>query len=440
MRLFEKKDIRKEFLPSALEIIETPESPLGKLVIWIVALIIIIAIIWSIVGKVDEVAIVAGKVIPDGNVKVIQASDGGVITSIDIKEGEKVKKGQLIMKLDTSILEAEKDKIENALNTTFVERKLLLTTFNKGNLQLKDNGNIKKDELARQLEYNKMKEAQQDQKQQAYENSTEKIIKEFEVEKQNLKQIELKIQILSEEEQKLKKLYEDDSIPQQQYIDKKNELDLAKQSMEIQKSKIDIYEKQVELNKNQKIISSLDYDKNTMKEIVEKDKTIQTMEKELEKIKNRIQRQTIVSPVDGTVQSLSVNTIGGVIETGKPIVTVVPDDSELLIEGMILNKDIAFVNVGQSVEIKLDTFPFQKYGTIKGKVVHISPDAVQNEKMGYVYKALIKPSKNSIFVEKKEVNISTGMTAVVEVKTGTRRIIEFFLPGIKEIKECFQLR
>jgi len=107
---------------------------------------------------------------------------------------------------------------------------------------------------------------------------------------------------------------------------------------------------------------------------------------------------------------------------------------------MVLNKDIGFIQVGQQGDIKLDTFPFQKYGVILGEIVHISPDAVEDEKRGYVYKIKVKPLTTTLRVEHKDMPISPGMTAQAEVKTGKRRIIEFFIPGIEEVKDGFELR
>ncbi|KAF5048889.1 Leukotoxin export protein LtxD [anaerobic digester metagenome] len=106
----------------------------------------------------------------------------------------------------------------------------------------------------------------------------------------------------------------------------------------------------------------------------------------------------------------------------------------------MLNKDIGFIKQGQKVDIKLDTFPFQKYGVVPGEIIHISPDAIQDEKLGYVYKIKVKPLQNTLKVEKKDMPLNPGMTAQAEVKTGKRHIIEFFLPGIEEVKDGFEVR
>ena len=121
--------------------------------------------------------------------------------------------------------------------------------------------------------------------------------------------------------------------------------------------------------------------------------------------------------------------------------SIVPSNTPLIVEASLLNKDVGFVEIGQEVSVKFDTFPFQKYGTLKGKVMNISPDAVEDEKMGTVYKLKISLEKQQMIVNGQNVNIVPGMTVSAEIKTGERRIIEFFLePVIKYVDEGLKLR
>jgi hemolysin D len=440
MKLFKEKDIRTEFLPSALEIIETPESPLGKAVIWLISLILLSAITWSIFCKVDEVSIARGRVVPNGNIKVMQSLEGGSIENINVKEGQNVKAGQLLMKFDTSILEDEKDKIETALNTAKLERKLLIGTINGNDEKIEESNGIDVESFDMQSSYNDAKDEEYLKKQEALENNIKSSVKELEREQKKLDTLNVKLRKLEDEEDKYRKLYENDGITEYQYNTKKAELDSVIQEVEVQKTNIEISSQRIASMRNQKKLSAADYNKSNMKEIVEKDKAIQQLEKELSKVNKRIEKQTIVSPIDGIVQSISENTIGGVVAAGKSIVSIVPDGSELVIEASVLNRDIGFIEVGQEAEIKFDAFPFQRYGVIEGEVVYISPDAVRDQQLGYVYKAKVRMDKNFIHIGNKDVDITPGMTVTVEAKVGERRIIDFFIPGIKSFKESFELR
>ncbi|MBI5419139.1 MAG: HlyD family efflux transporter periplasmic adaptor subunit, partial [Deltaproteobacteria bacterium] len=174
---------------------------------------------------------------------------------------------------------------------------------------------------------------------------------------------------------------------------------------------------------------------------VEREKSINSVEGEVVKARKRYELERLASPVHGTVHGLAMYTIGGIVKPAQDIVSIVPDGTPLIVEAMVLNKDVGFVKVGQEAEVKLDAFPFQKYGTIRGKILHISPDAVEDEKLGPVYKMKAGLEKTAIQAEGRPVPLAPGMAVAVEVKTGKRRVIEFFLsPIVKYARESLTLR
>lgn len=139
--------------------------------------------------------------------------------------------------------------------------------------------------------------------------------------------------------------------------------------------------------------------------------------------------------MSGTVQQLAVHTIGGVVTPAQPLLVIVPKEQSLEVEAFIENKDIGFVFAGQDVEVKVETFPFTKYGTIPAKVVHVSNDALNDEKRGLIYAARVKLSKSTMQLEKKIVNLSPGMAVTAEIKTGKRRVVEYFLSPLMQYKD-----
>lgn len=449
MKLFhfdKEKDYRPEFLPAALEIIEKPESPLGRYIIRSILAVIILTIMWSIFGKIDEVATAHGVIIPDGNIKVIQSLEGGVITAIYVQEGQHVQKGQLLIELDNTINAAELSKLQVDLETAQVERTLLQVALD-GNTErfdelLADNQRLTIDPeiLRRQKELKEIRQQDYEQQQKALAAIVAQSREELEIAGKNLEQIEIKVRILEEEVHITSLLAEGGAAPARDLADKQNELEIMVQQKELQQAQVSYYEAVLKEKQDNMALNSIGFSKTVIEDLVAKDKTIQDLEKEIEKMEKHLSLQTLVAPVDGIVQGVSANTIGGVISGEKPIITIVPDNTPLIVEAMLLNKDIGFVNVGQKVDIKLDTFPFQKYGVIPGEIINISPDAIQDEKEGYVYKMKIKPEENTLRVDNQDMPISPGMTAQAEVKTGKRRIIEFFLPGIEEVKDGFELR
>lgn len=153
------------------------------------------------------------------------------------------------------------------------------------------------------------------------------------------------------------------------------------------------------------------------------------------KAENRGKLLRLVAPVSGTVQQLAVHTVGGVVTEAQPLMVIVPEDNRLEVEAFVENKDIGFVRVGQAVEVKLETFPFTKYGTIHGEVTQLSHDAIQDEKSGLVYSARVRLARSTIDVDGKTVNLSPGMAVTTEIKTGKRRVIEYFLSPLMQYRD-----
>jgi len=152
------------------------------------------------------------------------------------------------------------------------------------------------------------------------------------------------------------------------------------------------------------------------------------------------QKQIITSPIDGYVNKVLVHTIGGVVTPAQPILTVVPKNAALMLKAQVMNQDAGFVEVGMPVSIKIDTYNFQKYGILNGVVTVISPNSVEDQRLGPVYEVYIKPENTTLMVEGKEQRIKFGMSSTCEIKIGKRRIIEFFIyPLIKYLDESIKV-
>ena len=165
---------------------------------------------------------------------------------------------------------------------------------------------------------------------------------------------------------------------------------------------------------------------------VEADKRAALIEQELVKARAREQQQILVAPVDGTVQQLAVHTVGGVVTPAQALMVIVPSDYQAEIEATLENKDVGFVKVGQRAEVKVETFPFTRYGTIGGTVSFVSNDAVGDEKKGFVFPVRVRLDKTSLKVDERDVNLTPGMAVSAEISTGKRSVIEFILDPIRK--------
>lgn len=439
--LFRSEDkLEYEFLPDAIEIEQTPPAPLGRWLIWLVAILFTICIIWSVIGKVDVVATARGKVIPDGRTKVLQPMEESSIKGIFVKEGEKVKEGQLLVEFDSTVSGADVEGMKKELLIANVEKDMLNAELTGATFKENDTkydfptaneiiNMQQKLRQARELEFQSNLQAaklvvSQRRKLLTNEKSAlQSLMKDFKLEE--IKQNDML------------NLQESSSTD---YLDKEIKLYKSSKNIDDQKNKI----KQAEdaVKEAEQIVASIEEKRNhdLLDILVTTEKNITSLTAELKKAEKRLELQQLHSPVDGTIHGISSLTIGGVVSPSQPFISVVPENTPLIVEATISNQDIGFIKMNQMVFLKVDTFPFQKFGYLYGEIIFVSPDAFEDEKSGLIYKAKVKLNTNQSS-RGYTMQLSPGMSLTAEVKTDQRRIIEFFLsPIIKYTEESFKLR
>ena len=171
------------------------------------------------------------------------------------------------------------------------------------------------------------------------------------------------------------------------------------------------------------------------------DDQLQQIANQVEKFTQRKKWLTLTSPVDGTVQELSITTQGGVVTAAQKVMVIVPDKDSIEIEAAIENKDIGFIRPGQKVVIKIDSFPYTRYGFITGELTHVSYDAIKDEKLGLVFSCIINLDRNYLTIQGKKVYLKSGLAVTAEIKTGKRRVIDYLLSPLRtEINSSFRER
>jgi hemolysin D len=176
-------------------------------------------------------------------------------------------------------------------------------------------------------------------------------------------------------------------------------------------------------------------------QLSEGEQQAQAIGQELSKAQSRQRLMQVRAPIDGTVQQLAVNTIGGVVTPAQALMLLVPNQLRLEVDARLDNKDIGFVKAGQTVEVKIDTFPYTRYGVLRATVLHVSHDAVGDEKQGLTYLARIQLEQSQIQVDEKMVPLVPGMAVAAEIKTGRRRVLDYFLsPLLQYQHESFRER
>ena len=438
LKRFMQNEDSHEFKPILAEIEDAPQSPLGSLVFWTVVVFMVIAGCWLVFGKVDVVVSTRGIVIPVGEVKVIQPLDTGVISSILVKEGDFVAQGQVLMEIDPSATEPALASSTVNLSNIQLEIERLQALANNGDFK-PDPSRYAAEAITTQVDtYRSMLDGLKNQLKIKDEEliSTSEQIRTAEDEK---RQNELLLASSREREQRLRQVI--DIIAQDEYVKEKNLLESYKTELSKLAHQIEeLKSKRKQLDEEIGYIKEK-FKSDNLKELSEKQKQANQLQSEVDQITFRNTKQKIVASVNGHVDKITMHTVGGVVTPAQQLITITPDDVPLVIKATVLNNDIGFVKEGMDVRIKIDTFSFQKYGLLQGKVINVARSSTMDEKLGPVYEVFINPLETKLMVEGREERISAGMSLSGEIKVGKRRIIEFFIyPLIKYLDEGISVR
>ena len=435
-----------EFLPAALEILEKPPSPAGRAILWSVVAFFLIAVIWALIGEVDIVATAQGKIVPSGRVKIIQPLEIGVVRSIQVQEGQRVQAGDTLIELDPTSTEADLGKLEAELVSAHLDEIRLQR------LELLSNGMETSSEpvlqapvaLAQaaggnavQLQQQMLRSAWAEHRARtaALENTIESRRADLAATRNEVKKLEGTLPLITRRSQALKKMVDKKLGSEQVWLELEEERIQQQQELAALKDRIQQVQASIREAEEQRRALESQFRGKLLSELAETERRIAQLEQERVKAAQRKERQRLVAPVSGVVQQLAVHTIGGVVTPAQELMKIVPESQALEVEAWILNKDIGFVEEGQAAEVKIETFPFTRYGTIDGEVINVSSDAVTDEEKGLVYAGRVLMKQSVIQVDQKTVNLTPGMAVTVEVKTGKRRLIEFILSPLLRYKQ-----
>ena len=429
-----------EFLPAVLEIQETPASPVGRAVGFAIMCLFTLAIIWAFFGEVDIVAVAQGKIVPSDHSKVIQPLETGVISGIHVRDGQKVKKGDFLVELDATASDADKERLSNEAMATKIEiARLRAILANKRTLIAPTNANPQSVQLQQQMLEDQI--AEQQARISVANLQVEQHKAAIELAEINISRLEQTIPLLEERVNAVKGMLKDNYASrteylklQEEHIDKVQELGALKQNRISEMAALDESKQKLDVIKSE-------FKSKARAELATLETKEKSYQQEILKANNRTGQQTLKAPIDGVVQQLAVHTVGGVVTPAQELMVIVPEEDSLDIEAWVENKDIGFVSEGHRAEIKVEAFPFTKYGTIDGEIATLSKAAVPMENIGAVYAARVSMAKSDIHVGDKQVQLSPGMNVTVEIKTGTRRLIEYFLsPLLRGFNESVRER
>lgn len=400
------------------------------------------AMAWSSLSQVDIVAVAPGKIIPSGHSKTIQPLEAGVVSAIYVQDGQTVRRGDILIELDATQNDADRDRASNEYRVALVEAARLRALIKmEGTFMPPAEADPQFVVLQRQLLRDQLAEFS------ARVDAARHLIAQrkaaVEATQDNLRRLEATVPMENERAEAYRALLA------QQYVSKMDYLQFEQQRIDKaqewagQKSKLRQDQAALaEARQNYQALLS-DFQQSKQAELSALETKAASLLQEVRKAGQKTELQKLASPIDGVVQQLAVHTIGGVVTPAQPLLIVVPQDHPVEVEAQLENKDIGFVREGQVVELKVETFPFTLYGTIPGKVLTVSDDAVPLEKEtgGLVYFSRVSMEWATMQVEGKQIHLSPGMAVTVEIKTGQRRVLEYLLsPLLKSMKESLRER
>lgn len=428
----------RAFLPAALALQETPPHPAPRRAIIAICALFTIALLWACFGQIDIVAVAQGRVIVSQRSKTIQPLETSVVKAIHVKDGAKVKAGDLLIELDNTLTAADSTRVadeRSAATSEAMRSQALLTALSQGGTPTLSEARLRSLGPAdRSTAHVQLQSEWADINAKLAKFAAEMARRKAEIRtaEQLVAKLQATLPLAQQREKDFKSLSDQGFIANHAGQDRtreriEQERDLATAQARLQEAKAALTETEQGLNA---------YRAETLRTLKDReaqaDLKARQLAEEGTKADKRNQLTRLTAPVAGTVQQLAIHTTGGVVKEAEVLLVLVPDDAEVTAEVVLENKDVGFVRNGQEATIKLETFPYTRYGTVQAQVHSITADAVQDEKRGAIFPATLVLNQSAINVDGKRIKLAPGMNLTAEIKTGTRRVIDYLLSPVRQ--------
>ncbi len=415
-----------DFAPALLRVQERLPSPLGRKVLWTLLALFAATLAWALVGRLDVVAVAEGKLVPATYLKIVQPAEQGIVKEILVQEGDRVRAGQVLIRMDAALADAD----VKAIHAEHEHRRLALRRIDA---QLSGKGFVRERNDPAGL-YQQVA-AQYSANVSAYESALAQERSVLDKARHDLaaaEQTRAKLaQVLPhylEQEKAFDKLARDGYAGRILATDKSRERIEKEQDLRTQEFIIRANSALIAQSERRLAQIEADYRRQLQTERVEVANQYERARQELAKIAHRHDLLELKAPAEGTVKDLATHTAGTVAAPGTILMTLVPKDERLVAEVWIGNTDVGFVRAGQPAKIKLAPFQFQKYGMLEGRVRQVSADASE----GFAYRALVELESQAIAVEGERLPIAPGMQVAAEIRLGTRTVMEYLLSPVQK--------
>lgn len=431
-----RSDEELAFLPTRLELVESPASPLARWMMGAIVALFCVALLWAILGKLDIVAVATGKTVADSRTKVIQPAETAVVRRILVRDGQTVKQGDVLIELDATATGADlRQADESLIHARLAQLRLaaMLHALDSGALPgLPEATELPVERLQAEWRLVASEFAEYQARRQSLQAGIAQRRAEEHTVHAQLAPLEQSVAIARERVADLEELLGGQYVSRHEYLGRKQEMVEMERVLTVQRATL--VETRSALTTAREELRVLDADtrQQTLDGLRQAMEQIAQYEPQVARTRQRDALMHLRAPVDGTVQQLAVHTVGGVVTPAQALMAIVPSLEALEVEATVLNKDIGFVKPGQRATVKIESFPYTRYGYLEGVVETVSHDAAQDEQLGLVFPARVKLETASLMVEGVEVALTPGMRLSVEIKTGKRRVIDYLLSPLRQ--------
>ncbi|WP_310462408.1 HlyD family type I secretion periplasmic adaptor subunit [Sphaerotilus sp.] len=415
-----------EFLPAALSLQAQPVSPAGRWVARILMLLVLALVAWSVIGRTDIVVNAQGKVIPNGRTKTVGALEVARVQALHVEDGQVVRAGELLIELDPRLSDTEQDKAQGEFQAATLQREraaALLAALDSGQPpNLSTLPTLPTLPTLAELDPDRLQMTRQHLQDQWRDYTA------------RMARLDGEIRRYGQELPLVAQRARD-------YAELAQTRDVSRHAwMEKEQARLDLEGQIADLHR-QKTALTAELRKSAQDTRTDASRQAAAAQQEVRKGRVRGDLLRLTAPVDGTVQQLAVHTVGGVVSPAQPLMQIVPKQTRVEMEAFIENRDVGFVREGQTARVKIDAFEYTKYGTLEATVAHVSRDAIPDEKRGPIYAVKLALRQPVLQVEGEAVPITAGMSGSVEIKTGSRRLIEYVLsPLVQHVRESLHER
>jgi HlyD family secretion protein len=434
-----------DFAPGLLSIQESPPARLPRFVLYAVSLLFAILLAWAVFGQLDIIASAEGRLVPQTYVKIVQPADAGIVREILVKEGETVRAGEVLMRMDTRIAQAERKTIETELALRSLQLRRIEAELAGRPLSRLATDVVEGDDLFPPVEaqYRDRRQAFEDAEGQAREGLS-RARRDHESGKEVLAKLREVAPLLKAQADSFTAMGQEGYAAQVTVREKERESLEAARDLRAQRENVAGLAAAVAQAEKQLSETVSRYRSDLQNERVEAEGEYRRLQQEAVKLEHKSELLELKAPQAGIVKDLATHTVGAVVSPGAVVLTLVPENEPLVAEVMIRNDDVGFVYPQQQVKVKLAAYPFQKYGMLDGEVLHVGPDASEGENppkdsdgterppARLAYKALIALKAQTLDARGQILKLAPGMQVVTEIHQGRRTVLEYLLSPVQK--------